>query len=327
MTRKRWALLLALPLVAQVVGCASYPARATVGFHETVDLRETVGLEGVREVLVETRNGSIEVQADPGRKDLDVQAEKSSTGLNEQDARTHAESISIHIGRDLMRSDVLRITAQFPPSVPARSRGVAFAIKLPPGLAVRAETSNGRVRVTDVKSDVKVKTSNGRIFASNVNGTLDLRTSNGSVVVKDVVGGIEIRTSNGKIEMARIEGDRIKATTSNGRILAEEITGAPVLRTSNGRIELRVASVPENPDIRATNSNGRVHVELPETVKATLRMRTSNGRIHADLKGASVEDVESERMRFKATLNGGGGSIEITSSNDSVTFQTTRAGG
>ena len=114
---------------------------------------------------------------------------------------------------------------------------------------------------------------------------------------------------------------------SKAAVVVPGLCGAPILRTSNGRIELRLAAVPAEPEIRAISSNGRVRVELPETVKATLRMRTSNGRVHADLTGATVEEVETDRTRFRARLNGGGGSIEIASTNDSVTFRTTRAGG
>ena len=54
-------------------------------------------------------------------------------------------------------------------------------------------------------------------------------------------------------------------------------------------------------------------------------MHTSNGQIHGNLKNVTVKDFESSRDSQRATLNAGGGSVEIESSNGSLTLQTSPA--
>jgi DUF4097 and DUF4098 domain-containing protein YvlB len=312
---RHWITLGLACLLSQAYGCALYPYRVEV------EHPATAGFEGVKKLVVETRNGSIEVRCDPNRKDVDIQAVKSACGFSEEDARTIAEAINIEVGRDPAESWVLRVAAKFPPADLARNQSARFRITLPPDAELALDTSNGRVTAEGCAKDVRINTSNGRITVTDCRGTLDARTSNGPVTARDVAGDVDVQTTNGRIELERVGRNLVKARTSNGRIRVMDAIGEAQVRTSNGSVELRCRSVSSAPHIQVVTSNGHVEVEVPRTINAELEMSTSNGRVHADFQDVRVSDFDSSRSRLRARLNDGGGSIDLESSNGSITLR------
>ena len=314
----RWMTLLWLAPISLLAGCSMYLAQGKVDFHEAA------GSEGIGKVIVETRNGSIDVRCDANARQVDIQGTKFASGVSPEDARALAEQIQVEIRRESGPSPSLRIVAKLP-EADVRNRGVSFRLVVPPTVSIELLTCNGEVTVAGAGRDVRVETSNGRICLTDVQGDVNARTSNGEVVASAIVGNVDISSSNGDIQIQRAGRDRVEAETSNGRIRAIEIRGDATVRSSNGAIELRVLSLPDKPTVKAVTSNGDVFVELPDTVNANLRMHTSIGKVHGNLKNVNVKDFESGPDSQQATLNAGGGSVEIESSNGSVTLQTSPA--
>jgi len=314
----RWMTLLWLAPISLLAGCTMYLAQGKVDFHETA------GSEGIGKVIVETRNGSIDVRCDTNARQVDIQGSKFASGVSQEDARALAEKIQIEVRRESGPPQSLRIVAKFP-EADVRNRGASFRIVVPPTVSLELVTCNGEVTVAGTRREVRVESSNDRIRISDVQGNVYARTSNGEVVASAIAGNVDVSSSNGNIQIQRAGRDRVKAETSNGRIRAIEIRGDAMVRSSNGQIELRVVSLPDRPTVKAVTTNGDVFVELPDTVNANLRMHTSNGQVHGNLKNATVKDFESSQNSHQATLNAGGGSVEIESCNGSVTLQTSPA--
>jgi DUF4097 and DUF4098 domain-containing protein YvlB len=325
MSRTKLAVLGILAVGIQLTGCGGYLFKASV------DVQRTADVDGVRQVVVETKNGAIEVFGEKQRSNMNVEARKYARGATQADAEAYLDRITIDVERDADRPEILRVVARFPVEGWARSSGASFKISLPPGLALDLKTSNGKIRASATEAAVEAETSNGRVELSDVKGTIQAHTSNGSVTLTDVSGEVVAKTSNGRIDLVRVSGDQIRAKTSNGKIAARDIRGNTTLVTSNSSIDLRAMSLPAKPSIKAVTSNGSVHVEVPDTVNARLGIRTSNGRIKTKLDGVKMRDLESSdrsgvgSSRLSATLNDGGGSIEIETSNGSITFETLAA--
>jgi len=316
----RWSSLLLVTLAVQAAGCISYPFRGEV----VID--QTLPADGLKKLVVDNRNGPIEVRCDQDRGDIHVHAVKFARGLTLDDAQDHAGQIEVEMERDPADQGVLRLVSRVPYVDWNRGPGTSFRIHMPPGAELHLETSNGRVDATGCAGQVVARSSNGTITIEKVQGTVDASTSNGRIVARDVDGNIRVRTSNGGIELERVGKESIEAVTSNGRIRIADARGEAALRTSNGSIEMRLTSVPSNPRIRAVTSNGHVDVELPGDVSARLDMHTSNGRVTANLQGLRVGEIESSRSRLSATLNEGGGLVEIRSSNGSISLRTVGIG-
>lgn len=313
MKRSRWLALLAFVPIIPFLGCTARPFREEVISHETAESK------GISSVYVETKNGAIDVRCVKDAQQADIEVTRFANGTTPEDAKKRAEEIEIEVRRDSSRPEILRVVAKFP-TVDTSNRGASFRITVPQGVSPDLLTSNGAVAVMGADRDVHAVTSNGRVSLSDVRGSVFAQTSNGEIQARGVEGNVDVTSSNGAIDVERVSAGAIKAVTSNGRIRVVQARGDATLRTSNGRIELRLTSVPDTPTISAVTSNGGISVELPRTANARLRMHCSNGGVDADLKDCNVKDFHSGRHDVTATLNGGAGTVDIESSNGSVTL-------
>jgi hypothetical protein len=135
---------------------------------------------------------------------------------------------------------------------------------------------------------VQVTATNGRVFVSGMRAPVRARSSNGAVRVTDVVGDVEIHTSNAKVHTECTCG-RLLARSSNGKIELDDHRGSVDAATSNGTIDCEVDELGKEGVLLAT-SNGRIVLELPDAVDGEVDIRVDNGIIRSqrDL-GASSE--------------------------------------
>jgi len=159
-----------------------------------------------------------------------------------------------------------------------RYTGVAFEVTAPPGLDVRAVTSNGAVS------------------AAAVQGRLHLTTSNGAVDISDAVGQLRAVTSNGRIGAARCQGV-LDLETSNGEIAVEDVSATVDAHTSNGPIVFSGTLI--GPANSLGTSNGRIRFATPATASLEITAKTSSASISSALP--LVGDTQGKE--WLATLN------------------------
>lgn len=316
MTRiTRWLGVVGLILCASCNGCGGVAV-----FRHQADFRQLADLEGVRQVVVETRNGAVEVRCEEGLGEAEIAGTMFAQAISPDVARERVERIQIRVQREVARPDVLRVEAVLPPLTQG-SMGVSFRLGVPADLALKIRTGNGAVTATGAHGDVDADTDNGRIGAEDIHGHLVARTSNGEVTARRVAGSVEAVSSNGAISLEEVGGGRVTAKTSNGRIRVTGAHGEIELTTTNGAVELKADALPPHPSVRVRTSNGAVHVEVPRGAKAALRLATRNGRLRADLAGAQLTDYRGDKDDLSATLNGGGGLIDVETSNGQLEFR------
>ncbi len=315
MKRNLWILLAAL-IAFPVASCHILHERAEIIEHKSQDF------SGISQLRVMTKNGAVDIDGDAGETDIDIHITKFARGRTEEDAQQNVKAISIEVRRESPDSPVLLVIVDVPRELRHKSAGANLDISLPPRVDLEIRTSNGRVEVTGTQGLVDVVTSNGKVEVSHVSGDVEATTSNGSIVVADVVGNARLRSSNGRVTLERIEAENIVAKTSNGRINASDVSGSAEMETSNGSIELKITSLPDSPVLKAKTNNGNIFMEVPSTVNAHLSLHTSGGRIHERLRDVEVTHNERSKRRIEATLNGGGGHIEASTSNGTITFRT-----
>lgn len=255
-----------------------------------VQYRQEASSEGIRSLLVDNTNGSITVVCDPEAKDIEILAKKyaSGPGLSKEEAQRLAEEeVRIEAARDESEPGRFLVKVVTPKGSWGRSYGATLKISMPPGAAMNLETVNGAVEVKGARNEVVAE------------------------------------TTNGAITLTDIQGD-IRAETTNGGIEARDTSGSADLETINGSIRLQAASVPERPRIRTSTTNGSVHVELPTAVNAILSMETVNGKASVEVEASVVKDLtfKNRTRSARAVLNNGGGTVEISSTNGSVSFKT-----
>ena len=276
-------------------GCLSFSTRV-----ETVESR-TLGLEGVRSLVVRTASGHVIVHCDPNVADLRVQVKRFGQSSSEEDARRLLEKVEVSLELDPQRNDVLRIEAIVPRSLRGRnSAGAGFVLSLPPGMDFKIETENGPVEVDGAKGDVSIQ------------------SQNGGIAVRRSEGDFEMQSANGDIRFDGVRGATIQASTANGNIYGTDFEGDSRFSTDNGAIRLRLARGAVRPRIHAESSNGSIRIETPASLSAQVSFSTDNGGIRADLDEFNASDVVKNRHRFRAALNGAEGIVEARTSNGGI---------
>lgn len=176
-------------------------------------------------------------------------------------------------------------------------------------LKVRVEASPERLRVSTGHRDLD------QGFLDWLRG----RAINASVSYHVTVPrGVRLvaETVNGGITLSGVDGD-IVAETTNGGIEVRDARGQVEAATTNGSIDVAMTSVAAGADLGFSTTNGRVTVALPGDVRADLRLRTTNGGIDVDLP---VEVTHKSRRSLDGTLNGGGGTLRVETTNGSISI-------
>jgi hypothetical protein len=285
------AATVALPLTACSYTCnhLRYEAEKTL----TLNFTHVAGSS----LLVDTRNGRIEVVADPQRSDVAIEARVHCRGETQQEADERLDEIRI----DASRGDDGRLVIK---SVfPGRHRGsdgASIHVKIPEADGVELDTSNGSVVAGGLAGHLVIDTSNGRISVTDHDGSAHLDTSNGRVSVTNLSGSLWVDTSNGRLALVNVHGP-VEADTSNGAIklsLAPDQSGPIDLDTSNGSIDVDVGP----------GFGGRV------------TLKTSNGFVHVDDPAGRVSASSGDARRRRISVGDEGPPSRVDTSNGSIHF-------
>jgi len=123
----------------------------------------------------------------------------------------------------------------------------------------------------------------GHVIGTNLDGALDVNTGDGRINVRGRFDALNLKTGDGHIEAEAAGGSKIDSSW--------------MLHTGDGHITLRVP--PDfHADLDARTGDGHITLDFPVAVQGSL----SNSSIHGK-------------------LNGGGGSLSITSGDGSIRIE------
>jgi len=145
-------------------------------------------------------------------------------------------------------------------------REVRFQIKLPKELGrLTLESTNGKVAITGVTSQIFVKGVNGSIDLNDVTGVSKVQTKNGKIraTVKEASDApMEFVAENGSIElMLKSDFDAdLEATTVRGSIAVDDSFGVPVTRESMVGARARGQLGQGGQPLKVTTVNGSIRI-------------------------------------------------------------------
>jgi DUF4097 and DUF4098 domain-containing protein YvlB len=269
-------------VVALLLLAASSATAATV----TQEIDRTVALAAGGEVVLENVNGSITVDT-WDRDEVRLHVEKKVKAGSRSDAEEVMERFAVKIRAE---SDRLEVEAESP-----REGSGFFGWLLNRNLQYSAS-----YRLTVPRR--------AHLEATTVNGTVDVSGIEGRLVVSTVNGGVRIDGVTGDTEVS----------TVNGRVKVADARGSVSASTVNGGVDVELRRVDRNADMSFSTVNGGVSLALPADVATRLDARTSNGGISTDFP------VEVERRHgrksLRAELNGGGGDLEVRTTNGGISI-------
>lgn len=200
-----------------------------------------------------TPNGGIHVTGSD-RSDVAVRAVVHAWGRNEDDARALAAKVVVHTDGE--------IRAEGPSQFGRTGWSVDYAISAPH------------------KTDLHLQSTNGGIRIEQVRGNLDFETTNGGVHLDDVAGNVRGHTTNGGVDVtltgARWDGKALDVSTTNGGVRLR------VPKGYSARLEARTVNGGLNVDFPVT-VQGRIRHEISATLGgggALVHAETTNGGVH-----------------------------------------------
>lgn len=142
------------------------------------------------------------------------------------------------------------------------SRSVEFEVKVPRGVNVVLDTSNGEITAARLAGAFRATATNGSITATDIDGSARLETTNGRIhldMARIADPGVTCETTNGVVVVTipREAGARISARVSNGNIDTSNLD-LKVTDQSRRRLEATVGS--GGPTVRIETTNGMVSV-------------------------------------------------------------------
>lgn len=233
---------------------------------------------GMTEVFVDSYNGSIKLTAGPAGS-VSGTSRVYARGRNEESAQARLDSMSWSFDEQADGRLVLRLSE--PASGGRNNAGGNVELRVPAGMRVLADSSNGGVEIDGDFPYAWVDTSNGTVTVSGVH-EVEVDTGNGGVRITGADGRVVADTSNGPIEYEGASQD-FMLDTSNGNVVIElsgDWSGKGHADTSNGDISVTCAGVMDCA-MTASTSNGKVRVTGPglESGRGKLHLDTSNGEI------------------------------------------------
>ena len=104
---------------------------------------------------------------------------------------------------------------------------VNYEIKVPAGIAVDIDNTNGTISFSEISNDIKVNSVNGNINLVRCRGNIKIDGVNGGVFANlDSLKGLTVDIVNGNIKVGSLKdaNARVSANTTNGRVKLNNLT-------------------------------------------------------------------------------------------------------
>jgi hypothetical protein len=217
---------------------------------------------------IENINGTITASPADGNQ-VEVRAERIAKAGSDEAARELLKKISIEESETPER---VRIETKVPKMSWGRSgHEVRYWVKVPKGLAVNFETTNGGVRLENIEGEIVASTTNGGVRGSGLRGSVNASTTNGGVQIEmaAVTGDITLDTTNGGIRLQLPPDTKanLDASCVNGGVSVDDFTveGEKSRRRVTGTIN------GGGPKIEVETVNGGVRVSAGSGATAETR--------------------------------------------------------
>lgn len=284
----------------------------------TEDFTATASFDGVTKLVIEWKQGDVEVTVDNTVTEVTATGEKTARGSDSDEAEERVGEITVEFLTSAVDPGklTLRVTA------PSNSSGLAWdadvMVKLPAGIPVEVENPAGDVTVTKNTATTTVDVGAGDVTVRDNTGDVTVTLGAGDLTVEDVAGMLTLDLTAGDANIEGLVG-KLLAELSAGRITAKTSQGDVDVRADDGVLDIE-AQPPAGGLVELSANNGRIDLKVPTDFAAALDLDARWGFVDYDLNGFAVTDLEVTSRRVTATLNGGGGTIDVTLQSGQIDF-------
>ncbi len=143
---------------------------------------------------------------------------------------------------------------------------------------------------------------------------LDIHTGDGNVSSSAISGRVQVDTGDGNINSNGLHGD-IHLHTGDGNVDGTDFDGNLIVDTGDGHVTV----TGRFDSLSLKSGDGRIDLKLPDGFNADLDAHTGDGHISLDFPVMVSGSLSESRVRGK--MNGGGGTLELTSGDGSIRIE------
>jgi len=211
---------------------------------------------------LEVRNSNGRITVEPGDGNaVEVSAERIVRAATDEAAKDGLSKFSIV---EEVRPDRILLDSSGRADVLANmSREVNYTIRVPRSTNVTLKAINGDLAVTGIHGEFTAETTNGRVRTTDLGGSANVTSVNGEILLDFTAlgdGGVTCETTNGAITVTlpRTQGARVNANVTNGAVVTE---GLDITTSDQSRKRLEGTIAGGGPRIRLTTVNGMVSLK------------------------------------------------------------------
>ena len=188
---------------------------------------EVVNVNG--QVLVEQATGS----------DVEVRAERIAKASTDESAKELLGKVEM---AETKTADGVKLETKAPKNWGRGGVEVKYFVKVPVGVKVSAQTTNGGIRLLNISNEVVASTVNGGVNGDGLTGAVDATTTNGGIDLSlgaVAQGGVKAETVNGGVVVSvpRDAKADVRATVVNGGLSVGDLPVETIGEQSRRRLE------------------------------------------------------------------------------------------
>ena len=204
-------------------------------------------------------NGLVQVEQASGAE-VSVRAERTAKAATDESARELLGKVEM---AETKSADGVKIETKVPRN---RGRGgveVKYYVKVPAGLKVFAQTTNGGIKLVGLANSVVATTVNGGVNGNGLTGSVEATTTNGGIDLSlgaVAEGGVKAETVNGGVVVSVPRDARadVKASVVNGGLSVGDLPVETVGLQNRRRLEGKLNGGGPRIEIGAVNGGVRL---------------------------------------------------------------------
>ncbi len=186
----------------------------------------------------------------------------------------------------------------------------------------------GLVNLKELTGGIDLSLGGGNITAENINGEINIKSGGGNIDITNVSGNIKISCGGGSMNVKTMRGF-LRMATGGGEIHLSDIQGSVDVSTGGGDVFTEITSgdflLDHSVNIKARHGNVSIIIpeNMPADVNAVIYYRDRFGadyQIKSDIElmQSSLEKGQTKTLMAKGSLNNGGHSILLNTSNGNI---------
>jgi hypothetical protein len=254
----------------------------------TVDDREVLDLDDVREVRIRLIGGDVAVTAAEGPSHLEVE-------------RVHGEPVIVRLDGGVLTISYDLEWERWDRWVPLRRQEAVVELTAPAHVTVDVGLVSAPLAIRGVDGPVRAKTVSGDVLLDDLAGDVDVNTVSGDVDGRAVRGRLTAGSVSGDLIVADARCPEVKAKAVSGDVtldLTVEGKGRYDVNTLSGDVALRFDREPDV-DVSVATMSGRIDSAFPIDAERGPVGRRLSGRL-----GSGGGDLRVKTLSARVALIG-----------------------